>query len=146
MGIHTALDTNGYLGDRLTDEDLETISLVLLDLKMWDSERHQRLTGMENAPVLAFARRLAARKRPVWVRFVLVPGLSDDPENVGHIADFAAGLGNVERADILPFHQMGKYKWKDLGMNYTLENVEPPSEEVIERTCARFRSAGLKAY
>jgi pyruvate formate lyase activating enzyme len=77
---------------------------------------------------------------------VLVPGLSDDPENVSHIADFAGGLGNVERVDILPFHQMGRYKWKELGLNYTLENVEPPSEDLIERACARFRSAGLKAY
>ena len=82
MGIHTALDTNGYLGCRLSDHELEQIDLVLLDLKGWDAERHQRLTGMDNAPILEFARRLAARKRPVWVRFVLVPGLTDDPKDI----------------------------------------------------------------
>ncbi len=145
MGIHTALDTNGYLGDRLTDEDLEAIDLELLDIKMWNPERHRHLTGMDNAPVLAFARRLADRKRPIWVRFVLVPGLTDDAEDIAHIASFAGGLGNVEKVQVLPFHQMGRYKWKQLGLHYTLEDVEPPSSDLIERTCAQFRSEGLEA-
>jgi len=145
MGIHTALDTNGYLGERLTDEDLEAIDLVLLDIKAWDPERHRHLTGMDNAPVLAFARRLADRKRPIWVRFVLVPGLTDDAEDIAHIASFAGGLGNVERVQVLPFHQMGQYKWKQLGLHYTLEDVEPPSADLIERTCAQFRSEDLEA-
>jgi pyruvate formate lyase activating enzyme len=100
---------------------------------------------MEVAPVLAFARRLADRKRPIWLRFVLVPGLTDDPDDIDHIAQFAAGLGNVQRVDVLPFHQMGRYKWKELKMDYTLEDVEPPSMELVERTCAQFRSAGLTA-
>jgi len=146
MGVHTALDTNGYLGDRLTDDDLETINLVLLDIKTWDPERHRHLTGMDVGPVLAFARRLADRKMPVWLRFVLVPGLTDDAEDIARIASFTAGLGNVERVDVLPLHQMGRYKWKELGMDYTLEDVRPPSEELVERTCAQFRSAGLKAH
>jgi len=146
MGIHTALDTNGYFGDRLTDEDLEAVNLVLLDIKTWDPERHQHLTGMDNATILEFARRLASLKRPVFLRFVLVPGLTDDVEDIGRIAAFTASLGNVEQVDVLPFHQMGRYKWKNLGIRYTLENVEPPSAELIERTCAQFRCVGLKAY
>jgi len=146
MGIHTALDTNGILGVRLTDRELETIDLVLLDIKSWDSERHRRLTGMDNGPVLDFARRLAERNRPIWVRFVLVPGLTDDPEDIAGIAKFAAGLGNVERVDVLPFHQMGRFKWKELKVNYTLEDTQPPSPELVERTCAQFRKEGLKAY
>ena len=146
MGVHAALDTNGYYGERLTDEDLDTIDLVLLDIKAWDPARHRDLTGMDNAPTLAFARRLAARKRPVWLRFVLVPGLTDDAENVEPIAAFAGGLGNVQRVDVLPFHQMGKYKWHQLGIPYTLEDVAPPTAESVERTCAAFRSAGLTAY
>jgi pyruvate formate lyase activating enzyme len=145
MGIHTALDTNGYYGDRLRDEELETIDLVLLDLKAWDPERHRRLTGMEIAPTLAFARRLAARRTPVWVRFVLVPGFSDAPEELDAIAGFAGSLGNVERVDVLPFHQMGRFKWKKLGLDYTLDAVEPPSPEAVERACAAFRKAGLRA-
>jgi pyruvate formate lyase activating enzyme len=145
MGVHTALDTNGYYGDRLSDEELELASLVLLDLKTWDPERHKHLTGMDNGPTLAFARRLGARKRPVWLRYVLVPGLTDDPEDIAKIARFTAGLGNVERVDVLPFHQMGRFKWQKLGLPYTLDAVEPPSTEVVERTLAIFRTEGLKA-
>ena len=144
MGIHTALDTNGSLGNRLSDTELEQIDLVLLDIKMWDPERHRHLTGMDNGPVLDFARRLAERKRPIWVRFVLVPGLSDDAENIAHIAKFSAGLGNVERVDVLPFHQMGRFKWKELKLNYTLDDVQPPSVDAIERASAQFRSEGLR--
>jgi pyruvate formate lyase activating enzyme len=93
MGIHTALDTNGYFGDRLTDEELETINLVLLDIKSWDAERHLRLTGMDVGPVLDFAKRLAARRRPIWLRFVLVPGLTDNMDDIAEIARFTGGLG-----------------------------------------------------
>ena len=146
MGIHTALDTNGYYGDRLSDAELEVADLVLLDLKGWDPERHRRVTGMEIGPTLAFARRLAARRRPVWVRFVLVPGWTDDPEEIEGVARFAAGLGNVERVDVLPFHQMGRFKWKELGLEYHLEDVAPPPADAVERACAAFRAEGLKAY
>ncbi len=100
---------------------------------------------MHNAPVLDFARRLAERRRPIWVRFVLVPGLTDDVENITYIARFSASLGNVERVDVLPFHQMGRFKWKELKLNYTLNDVKPPSNDAVERACAQFRSEGLKA-
>jgi pyruvate formate lyase activating enzyme len=146
MGVHTALDTNGYYGDRLSDAALETVSLVLLDLKTSDPERHRSLTGMDNAPTHAFARRLASRRVPIWVRYVLVPGLTDDVEDIARTAAFAAELGNVERVDVLPFHQMGKYKWEKLGLEYTLANTSPPTNEVVERTCSLFRNVGLKAY
>jgi pyruvate formate lyase activating enzyme len=146
LGIHTALDTNGYYGTRLSDEELRTIDLVLLDLKGWDPERHRRLTGMEVAPTLDFARRLAARGRPVWVRFVLVPGWSADAGEVEGVARFAAGLGNVQRVDVLPFHQMGRFKWKSLGLDYKLDDVEPPPAEVVGQAVASFRAVGLTAY
>jgi pyruvate formate lyase activating enzyme len=146
MGVHTALDTNGGLGERLTDPELDAVSLFLLDIKGWDPERHRRLTGMEIAPVLAFARRLAHRKKPVWVRYVLVPGLTDHFDDIDRIAEFAASLGVVERVDVLPFHQMGRFKWKELGLKYELENTQPPSAELVERVCARFRERGLTAY
>lgn len=144
MGIHTALDTNGSLGTRLTDAELESIDLVLLDIKSWDAERHRQVTGMEVGPVLDFARRLAARKRPVWVRFVLVPGLTDDAENIKKIARFSGLLGNVDRVDVLPFHQMGRFKWKELKLNYALDNIQPPTSEAVEQACAWFRAEGLK--
>ena len=146
MGIHTALDTNGYYGERLSDAELEVVDLVLLDLKGWDPERHRTLTGMEVAPTLAFARRLAGLGKPVWVRFVLVPGLTDDPDDVRQIAAFAAALGNVKRVDILPFHQMGRFKWQALGLDYKLGEVQPPSPDAVERARSAFRAVGLTAY
>jgi pyruvate formate lyase activating enzyme len=96
--------------------------------------------------VLAFARRLGARKKPVWLRYVLAPGCSDDPGEIEQIARFAAGLGVVERVDVLPFHQMGRFKWEELGIEYKLRNTEPPSREAVERAIAQFRAAGLEAY
>jgi pyruvate formate lyase activating enzyme len=146
MGIHTALDTNGALGSRLSDADLEAIDLVLLDIKAWDAERHRRLVGADIGPVLDFGRRLAALRKPVWLRFVLVPGWSDDAEETTEIASFAAGLGNVERVDVLPFHQMGRFKWQELKLDYALEGVAPPTADAVERACAQFRAAGLVAY
>ena len=146
MGIHTAVETNGNLGARLTDVELERIDLVLLGIKTWDPNRHRRLTGMEIGPTLEFARRLATRGRPVWVRFVLVPGVTDDVKDIAKIANFTAKLGNVERVEVLPFHQMGKFKWKELKLNYTLDNVLPPTIPAVEAVCAQFRAEGLKAY
>ena len=146
MGIHTALDTNGHYGERLTDADLETIDLVLLDLKTWDPERHKQLTGVDNAATLAFARRLAARRRPIWVRYVLVPSLTDDLEDVAKTAAFAASLGTVERVDVLPFHQMGRFKWHKLGLEYTLEDAQPPAVGVVEQVRGLFHDAGLEAH
>ena len=112
----------------------------------WDPQRHLDLTGAEVGPTLDFARRLADRKRPVWVRFVLVPGLTDDARNITEIAKFSGGLGNVDRVDVLPFHQMGRFKWKELKLNYALDNVQPPTSEAVEQACAWFRAEGLKVY
>jgi pyruvate formate lyase activating enzyme len=146
LGIHTALDTNGSLGDRLTDKELDVIDLVLLDIKSFDPKCHRRVTGAEVGPVLDFARRLADRKKPVWVRFVLVPGYTDAPENIEGVAQFASSLGNVERVDVLPFHQMGLFKWKQLKLNYTLVDVAPPAPAVVEDACSHFRAKALKTF
>jgi len=146
MGIHTALDTNGSLGSRLTSDDLEQIDLVLLDIKAWDPENHRRITGYDIAPVIDFAESLAIIKKPVWIRFVMIPGYTDNPDEVNNIAEFVSGLGNIERVDVLPFHQMGRFKWKELRMNYTLEDVETPSNSEVELACSLFRNKGLKVF
>jgi len=146
MGIHTALDTNGFYGAKLSDVELHSIDLVLLDIKAWDPDRHRHLTGMDVTPTLEFARRLAALRRPIWIRYVLVPGLTDDAADIERIASFAAELGNVLRVDVLPFHQMGRYKWKTLGLQYALDDVQPPANDVVERTVGIYRSKGLVAY
>jgi len=146
MGIHTALNTNGSLGVRLSDNELEKVDLVIMDIKTWDPERHFHLTGKDVGPTLEFARRLAARKRPLWVRFVVVPGLTDNDEDISQIAKFAAGLGNVELVEVLPFHQMGKFKWKALGLDYALEQTTLPSKTQVEHVCELFRAVGLDAH
>jgi len=144
--IHTTVDTNGYFGERLSDTDLQACDLVMLGLKALDPDLHRRITGMDNGPVLAFARRLAAMRRPMWLRYVLVPGLSDDLNEIKRIADFAAGLGNVEQIELLPFHQLGRFKWERLGMPYELQDKQPPSPEQTEQAIAVFRAAGLEVH
>jgi len=145
LGIHTTLETNGYFGERLSDEDLASIDLVMLGLKAIEPDLHKRLTGMDTKPIHAFARRLAARKHPVWIRFVVVPGWTDNMEEVDRMVEFAASLGNVERVDVLPFHQMGRFKWEKLGMDYRMREAKPPSRETVNEVLSRFRAAGLKA-
>lgn len=146
MGIHTTVETNGYLGERVSDAELASIDLIMLGIKAWDPEFHEQLTGRDIAPTLAFARRLAQLKRPIWVRFVLVPGLTDSPGDIANIAGFAAELGNVERVDVLPFHQMGRYKWERLKLRYALQDVPPPSSADVDEAVRIFRNEGLEAY
>ncbi|MFL6735382.1 MAG: pyruvate formate-lyase-activating protein [Sphingomicrobium sp.] len=145
MGVHTAIETNGCFGERLSDDELATIDLVILDLKAFSYEQHRKVTGMDNAAVLAFARRLVKLNRPMWIRYVLVPGLTDDIREMKLLAAFAASLGTVERVEVLPFHQLGKYKWERLGLNYKLADAIPPSAEGIRRAVGIFRAAGLRA-
>jgi pyruvate formate lyase activating enzyme len=145
MGVHTALNSNGYFHARLTDDELANVDLAILDIKTWSPERHLKLTGKEIGPTLDFARRLAALGKPVWQRLVLVPGLTDDPEDIAQLAKFSASLGNVQRVDVLPFHQMGRYKWEKLGLHYPLHDTKPPSHELVQRAIAQFAAEGLKA-
>ncbi|MCL6730211.1 pyruvate formate-lyase-activating protein [Sphingomonas hankyongi] len=146
MGVHTAIETNGYFGDRLSDDDIRNIDLVILDMKAFTRAQHELVTGgMHNEDVLEFANRLAELKRPMWLRYVLVPGLTDIPEEMEAVADFAASLGVVERAEILPFHQMGKYKWERLNLDYKLAATETPTRDGVEKAIAIFREAGLDA-
>ena len=146
MGVHTAIETNGFYGDHLSDGELQNIDLVILDMKAFTRTQHELVTGgMHNEDVLEFCNRLAELKRPMWLRYVLVPGLTDIPEEMEAVADFAASLGVVERAEILPFHQLGQYKWERLGLDYKLASTDPPTQEGIAKAVAIFREAGLEA-
>jgi pyruvate formate lyase activating enzyme len=146
LGLHTCIDTAGRLGARLTDEDLMQIDLNLLDIKSGDPAIYQKLTGHPLQPTLDYARRLSDLRRPMWIRFVLTPGLTDDYDNVEKVADICASLQSVERVEILRFHQMGRDKWHKLGIPYQLEGVEPPAPELTERVRGQFRSRGLKVF
>ncbi|SRR6266536_1848378 len=146
LGLHTCLDTSGRLGDRLSDEQLMDIDLNLLDIKSGDPEIYKHVTHAPLQPTLDYARRLSDLGRPMWVRYVLVPGLTDDYDNVERVADFCAGLKSLERVEILRFHQLGRSKWQKLGIDYELNETQPPSAELSERVREQFRSRQLIVY
>jgi pyruvate formate lyase activating enzyme len=145
LGLHTALDTSGFLGDRADDDYLAQVDLVLLDIKSGNPDTYRRATGVELAPTLRFAERLAAMGKPVWIRFVLVPGLTDDPANIQQVARIVAPMTNVEWVEVLPFHQMGEFKWKSLGLEYRLAETPTPSDAQVHDALEIFRSAGCRA-
>ncbi len=146
LGMHTCLDTSGRLGERLSDEELMDVDLNLLDIKSGDPDIYQQVTRQPLQPTLDYARRLSDLGRPMWVRFVLVPGLTDGYDNVERVADICAGLGSLERVEILRFHQLGKGKWQKLGIDYPLKDAEPPSAELTERVRGQFLSRQLTVY
>jgi pyruvate formate lyase activating enzyme len=146
LGLHTCIDTSGRLGAPFTDGELMDIDLHLLDIKSGDPAIYERVTRQPLQPTIDHARRLSAMGRPMWIRFVLVAGLTDGHDNVEKVADFCAGLKSVERVEILRFHQMGRDKWHKLRLEYPLENVEPPTPELAERVRGQFRSRGLTVY
>ena len=146
-GIHTAIDTSGYRGARLRDEDLDNIDLVLLDVKSGDEETYKKVTRRELQPTIDFGDRLNAIGKPVWIRFVVVPGLTDGPENVANVAKIVSRWkSNVERVEVLPFHNMGADKWHELGYPYTLEDTKPPKPEDVEKIREVFRKEGFVVY
>ncbi len=133
-GVHTALDTAGqpfrpddpdYLAD--FDPLMASTSLVILDLKEIDPERHRQLTGKDNANILAMARHVSDLGVPLWIRHVLVPGLTDDEEGLRRTADFIRSLKTVQRVEVLPYHTLGLFKWQKLGIPYPLPDAVPPT-------------------
>ena len=134
--IHTCLDTSGITyrpGESSYNEKLdrlmEVTDLVMLDIKHIDPECHKDLTGHDNAPVLAFARYLDAKNIPVWIRHVVVPGITDDPVQLARLGQFLGGLNNIKALDVLPYHIMGISKYKELDLPYPLEGVEPATKQ-----------------
>jgi pyruvate formate lyase activating enzyme len=146
LGMHTCLDTSGRLGEHLTDGELADIDLNLLDIKAGDPEVYQRVTGHALAATFTYARRPSELGRPLWVRFVLVPNLTDAYDNVERLADICAGLKTLQRVEILKFHQMGRDKWHKLKVQYPLEDAEPPTPELAERVREQFRRRGLTVF
>jgi pyruvate formate lyase activating enzyme len=145
-GIHTALDTSGFLVGRMTRQMLDDTDLVLLDIKSVDPNTYQRVTGVKLEPTLKFARRLSDIGKPIWLRFVLVPDLTDDFDEVESLAEFAATLKSMERVEVLPFHKMGEHKWEALGLKYKLGDTEPPSDKLVSRVQDQFRERGATVF
>src|SRR3954462_12256183 len=145
MGLHTAIETSGFLGDRVDEKYLSVLDLVLLDIKSGDPDTYKKATGRHLAPTLRFAERLAAIGKPVWVRFTLVPGLTDDFANVEKIAKFVAPMKNVEWVEVQPFHQLGAFKWKAMGLEYKEANTPSASPDLVKRVVGQFQAAGCRA-
>ena len=135
IGVHTALDTAGQPFSmepeflQKFDALLEVTDLVILDLKEIEDDKHRALTGKTNQNILQMATYLSDHGKPMWIRHVLVPGLTDDPEGLKKTGAFIASLRTVERVEVLPYHTLGLFKWEKLGIPYTLEGVRPPSEQ-----------------
>jgi len=145
MGLHTAIETSGFLGDRVVKSYLRVLDLVLLDIKSSNPDTYKTVTGRDLTPTLRFAERLSKLNKPVWVRFTLVPGLTDDPVNVDGIAKFVAPMKNVEWVEVQPFHKMGEFKWKAMNLEYKHANTPPPTPELVNRVIEQFRAAGCRA-
>lgn len=145
-GLHTALDTQGSLAYLVPDAWFDPVDLVLLDIKHIDSERHRAITGRTNEQTLACARRLSDMGKKMWLRYVMVPGLTDSTNDAERLADFVSGLKTLERVEVLPFHQLGAHKWQDRGIPYPLANTPVPEPETVEAVRNAFRSRGLKTF
>ena len=138
--LHTALDTSGFLGHRVSDVWLDAVDLVLLDIKHIDPDRYYSITRRNLAPTLSFAKRLARLRKAMWIRYVLVPDLTDRFDDIERLAQFLVSLGPaVERVDILPFHQLGAHKWPALHQPYSLFNTPPPTSEQMAAALRIFQ-------
>jgi pyruvate formate lyase activating enzyme len=136
LGVNTCLDTaagNFKRDDTHILRLLDSADTVLLDLKAFDSELHRKVTGADNANVIDCARHLAEIGKPVWIRRVIVPGLTDDEDDLRHTGEFIRSLGNVEKVEVLPYHDMGAAKWRALGLDYPLAGTPPPDADAIAR-------------
>ncbi|MED4017192.1 MULTISPECIES: pyruvate formate-lyase-activating protein [Sutcliffiella] len=139
LGIHTTVDTSaGCFSNskrflESLDELLKYTDLFLLDIKQINNEKHKELTSLPNTHILQFAKLLSDRNVPVWIRHVLVPTKTDDVQDLKELGEFIQTLTNVEKIEILPYHQMGVYKWEQLGIPYALKDVNPPNEELVKK-------------
>ncbi len=132
--IHTCLDTNGFVRklDKTVDMVLDATDLVMLDIKQVNESKHIDLTHVSNKYSLAFARYLAERKQETWIRYVVVPGYTDDEASAHQLGEFIQPMTNIEKVELLPYHELGRHKWIAMGESYPLEGVSPPSRAVME--------------
>lgn len=153
--LHIALDTQGFLAAHLDDAWFDNIDLVMLDIKHIDPEKYQALTAQPLQPTLDFAHRLVKMGKPMWIRYVLVPGLTDDLADVEKHAQFVKSLQDagialhgkklIERIEVLPFHNLGESKWQELNLKYTLSETEPPTPEFVKTIKEIYKKYALPA-
>ena len=135
-GVTTCLDTSGgsfRRGDAATERLIAATDTVLLDIKAFDPLLHREVTGVDNSQILDFARYLSEKGVPTWIRRVIVPGLTDGEDDLRKTGEFIRSLKNIERVEVLPYHDFGVEKWRSLGLEYPLEGVPPADEAAVQR-------------
>ncbi|MCB1188802.1 MAG: pyruvate formate lyase-activating protein [Leptospiraceae bacterium] len=146
LSIHTAVDTSGFCNLNIARPILENVDMVLLDIKSFLPDVYMRVAYRPIEPTIKFARYLQEINKRTWVRFVLVPGLTDDPKNIKGVASFITGMQNVEKVEVLPFHKLGEYKWEELGYKYRLKNTQLPKPEDVHKAKQIFINHGLQLH
>ena len=144
--IHTCLDTSGFVDIEKIEKVLDNTDLVLLDIKHMDEEESKNLTGVGIQKTLKLAKYLDERNIPIWLRHVLVPGVTDSEENLSKIGEFAATLNNIDRLEILPYHTMGVHKWENMGLDYELKGVRDADADDIARAAEIIERHGVKVF
>lgn len=145
-GIHTCLDTSGFVDIDKIDPILDNTDLVLLDLKHMIDDKAKDLTGVTIQKTLKLAKHLDERNIPVWIRHVLVPGITDDRENLEALGKFVSTLNNVDRLELLPYHTIGVHKWESMGIEYELKGVPDATPEDIKKASQVLREFGLEVF
>ncbi len=142
LGISTALDTSGFIWNDSVKELLEYTDLVLLDIKNYDPLVYKTVTGVSLSPTLKFLDYLKEKGIRTWIRYVLVPQLTDNLDSVKKLSEHLDHYPNVEKIELLGFHKMGEYKWKELGLEYKLSDTKEPSKELLREVKAIFETNG----
>jgi len=133
MGVHTALDTSGFADVENVSGLLRYTDLVLLDIKQADAEKHRAITGASNEKIKEFAGYVSEKGIPIWIRYVLIPGFTDEERDLRQTSKFIRQLNNVKKIEIMPYHNMGAFKWEKLGHKYPLEGVKEPTDDQIKK-------------
>ncbi len=144
LGLNTVMDTSGFVEIDRAKGLLEVTDLVLLSIKHIDEIKHKAITGVSSNKVFTFMEYLREINKPVWIRYVVIPGLTDDKDDIIRLAEFLKEFPNIKLVDILPYHTMGVYKWEELGLDYSLDNVSPPDKESMREIKEVFREYGFQ--
>lgn len=144
--IHTCLDTSGFVDIDTIDPILDNTDLVLLDLKHMIEEKAKDLTGVGIEKTLKLAKHLDERNIPVWIRHVLIPGITDDVENLEKLGEFVSTLNNVERFELLPYHTMGIHKWENMGVDYELKDVPDATQADVDKASEVISKFGVNVF
>jgi pyruvate formate lyase activating enzyme len=145
-GIHTCLDTSGFVDIEKIEPVLDNTDLVLLDLKHMVDDKAKDLTGVSIEKALKLARHLDERNIPVWIRHVLVPGMTDDVENLEKLGEFVSTLNNVERFELLPYHSLGVHKWENMGLDYELNHIKDATKEDVDKAAEIIEKYGVTVF